>query len=133
MNLKLEDQTISRALGHASIVERNLILDSLACYLHNEGHALSGNKAESDELWLARIILKDRVQRHADNWDQATSIEREEALHLARISIRNIPALCERIASRYINASKALRSMEEISRAERGVSAEATFLAARTA
>lgn len=131
MNVKIEEHTIGRALGHAAIVERNLLLDSLACYLHNEGHSLSDNRAESDELWLARIILKDRVQRHADNWDQATAIEREESLHLARIAIKNIPALCERIAARYINASKALRSMEEVSRAEREVSAENYHLLSR--
>lgn len=95
------------------------MLDAVSCYLHNEGYNLQGNTAESDELWLARIILKDRVQRHADNWEQATSIEREEALHLAQIALRNLPAICDRIAHRYINASKAFRTLEEIARAKR--------------
>lgn len=118
METKPEDKTLKRAIGFVSTEAENRVLDALSCYLHNEGHALDGNRAESDELWLARIILKDRVQRHADNWEQATSIERVEALQLARIAIRNLPALCDRIAHRYINASKALRSMEEISRAK---------------
>lgn len=116
--LKPEERTVKRALHFVSTEAENRVLDALSCYLHNEGHSLAGNTAESDELWLARIILKDRVQRHADNWDQATSVEREEALHLARLAIRNLPALCDRIAHRYVNASKALRSMEEITRAK---------------
>lgn len=119
METKPEEKTLKRAIGFVSTEAQNWILDALSCYLHNEGYNLEGNTAESDELWLARIILKDRVQRHADNWEQATSIEREEALHLARIAIRNLPALCDRIAHRYINASKAMRSLEEISRAKR--------------
>jgi hypothetical protein len=113
-----EEETLKRALDYVSTEAETRGLDSLSCYLHNEGHSLAGNTAESDELWLARIILKERVQRHADNWEQATPVEREEALHLARLAIRNLPALCERIAHRYINASKALRSMEEIRRAK---------------
>lgn len=117
--IKPEEKTLKRAISFVSTEAENRVLDALSCYLHNEGYSLQGNTAESDELWLARIILKDRVQRHADNWEQATSIEREEALHLARIAIRNLPALCDRIAHRYINASKAMRSLEEISRAKR--------------
>jgi hypothetical protein len=116
--IKPEEKTLRRAIRFCSNEAENWVLDGLACYLHNEGYALSGNKEESDEMWLARIILKDRVQRHADNWEQATAIEREEALHLARIAIRNLPALCDRISHRYVNASKAIRSMEEISRAK---------------
>jgi hypothetical protein len=116
---KPEEETLKRAIGFVSTEAQNWVLDGLACYLHNEGYNLEGNTAESDELWLAQIILKDRVCRHADNWEQATPIEREEALHLARIAIRNLPALCDRIAHRYINASKALRSMEEITRAKK--------------
>lgn len=118
---KAENQTLGNMLGIFSDYHREAALDALACYLHNEGHALQGNKAESDEQWLAKIILRDRVQRHADNWEQATPVEREEALHLARLAIRNLPHLCERIATRYINAAAGVRSMWELARAQREV------------
>jgi hypothetical protein len=119
MNTTPESKTLRNAIGFVSAEAQNWVLDGLSCYLHNEGHSLAHNKTESDELWLARIILKDRVQRHADNWDQATPIEREEALNLAKIAIARLPELCDRISSRYINASKAMRSMEEVARAKR--------------
>jgi hypothetical protein len=69
---KPEHQTLKHTLSFLSIDGENRVLDALSCYLHNEGYSLQGNTAESDEMWLARLILKERVQRHADNWEQAT-------------------------------------------------------------
>lgn len=121
MRIDPENETLRRALGFIGKEAGDNILDSLACYMHNEGHSLAGNTEASDHLWLARIILKERVHRHADNWEQATAIEREEALHLATIAMRCLPELCGRIASRYIRASRALRSVEEVRRAQRAI------------
>lgn len=118
MSTHPENETLRSALDFVSREAENRVLDSLSCYLHNEGHSLAGNTGESDEIWLARIILKERVQRHADGWEQATTAEQTEARELARIAIKCLPSLCSRISRRYINASKALRSMEEITRAK---------------
>lgn len=89
-------------------------LDGFACVLHNQGYALESNTEANDALWMARSLAA--VLDHGRDFDRAPSERQEELKLVAAAAIRCLPGLCERIASRYINLSKAMRCMETVAR-----------------
>lgn len=96
------------------------VLDSLACYLHNDGYALDGNTEESDVEWFARNLWE-REHERSGRWEQAPEEEKTRFIRLAQMVIAELPAFQLRIAHRLITLSKIVRDIE---RAERHLRAE---------
>lgn len=90
---------------------KSLVLDSLACVFHNEGFWLSGNTEDSDTAWLA-----DRISKEINDTplDRVSLERRQELMQVASAAKKCIPLLAERIASRYIRVSQAIRTSERI-------------------
>lgn len=117
---KAENQMLSNALDLFGDRHRTQILDSLFCFLHNEGQSLRGNTEQHDSTWLARRIWSElRGGGMAGQFDSAPVEERNEALRIAHVCMAAIPALCERIAQRYIDAAAAVKTFEELERTRR--------------
>jgi hypothetical protein len=95
---------------------RWFVLDSLACMFHNEGYSLQGNTEASDVHWLADCIS--RRLDHGRRLEQQSSERQAELIHVAQVAMTCLPGLAERIAHRYIGMSKAIRTMEEVSRSQ---------------
>lgn len=94
----------------------NNVLDALACELHNEGYALSGNTAENDEEWFARwlyTVSANRGYHGRTAWEMLEPYEQKLWRALAQLSIECLPFLMERMASRYISAAEAIRVLEK--------------------
>ena len=92
---------------------KGMVLDSLACIFHNEGYNLEGNTEDNDVTWLANRIslMLDDVP-----YDRCTEERKLDLQLIARAAKDCIPALAERMASRYIRVSKAVRTMERIAK-----------------
>lgn len=89
------------------------VLDSLACVFHNEGYSLQGNTEENDTQWLAGFMARKFDDR---NLDRCSEDRQQELLKMADVAIKCLPALADRIASRYVRVSKAIRTVERIAR-----------------
>ena len=109
--------TLPNALHIFGEAKRDQLLDSLHCFLHNEGHSLKGNTEEFDAEWLARLIYSRRHHSHPNRIDEAPDQVRQEYKEIAHIAIEALPQLCERIAQRYINAAAAVETFNELRRA----------------
>lgn len=86
--------------------------DELSSELHNEGHTLSGNTADSDLEWMAcwlHTVNANRIGPNHSPWERLPLQVQDEYRELARLSIECLPFLLDRIANRYITASKAIR------------------------
>ncbi len=104
-------EEMTKYLSHEA---RWFALDSMACVFHNEGHSLKGNTAENDVRWLANSICH-KLRGHG--LDQLAEGEtKTELMKISEVAISCLPGFAERIAHRYINLSKAIRTMETISR-----------------
>lgn len=91
------------------------VLDALACELHNEGYALSGNTPEGDDEWFAQwlyTVSANRGQHGRTAWDHLEPYEQKLWLNLAGLCIECLPFLMERISSRYLSAAEAIRVLE---------------------
>ena len=92
----------------------DLILDSIACQLHNEGHSLKGNTAVHDQYWLAREMwASEHWNCNANQFDDAPADTREFFCRMAGFAIGAIPMLMSRIADRAILHGKAFRSLQD--------------------
>jgi hypothetical protein len=116
----VHSKTLKRALSFVSQESRHWVLDALACTFHNEGYGLQGNTEKSDVRWLAHMIRSAETFGNND-FERIPKEDQERYLKLAEISIKALPALIERIASRYIGWAAALRSMEEMERAKKAL------------
>jgi hypothetical protein len=118
---RLHAETLPTYLELWDAKARTGFLDSLSCYLHNEGHTLRGNSELFDVEWLARSMYARRTGGAANDIDRAHDDVRQEYKEMARIAIECLPGLCDRIGSRYLTAKAAIET--ELSRA-RAVVAE---------
>lgn len=108
-------QGLQAALEAFSGEQVNHVLDALACELHNEGYALSGNTAESDQDWFAQwlyTVSANRSYHGRTAWQMLEPYEQKLWLALAQLCIECLPFLMERMASRYIAAAEAIRVLE---------------------
>ncbi len=114
------DKTLQKALDFVSLESKQWVSDALACRLHNEGYQIKGNTEASDAQWLARTIWATlNPHEHHNSLERRSSEVQEEYLKIATACIKSIPQLAERIASRYIALSAAMRSEERILRTAR--------------
>ena len=90
-------------------------LDSLSCYLHNEGHSLKGNHELFDVEWLARCMYARRTGGAVNDIERAGDDVRQEYKQMAAVAIECLPDLCDRIGARYLTAKAAIET--ELSRA----------------
>lgn len=90
---------------------RYLMLDMVRCEMHNEGYNLSGNTAESDRVWLARILFERRRRCVPGHWDAVPEEVRQEYFELADITLEAIPRLMGRISARCIRISQAVNTI----------------------
>lgn len=92
----------------------DLILDSIACQLHNEGHGLKGNTAVHDQYWLARELwASEHWNCNANQFDDAPSETRQFYCRMAGFAIAAIPGLMSRVADRAILHGKVFRSLQD--------------------
>ena len=101
----LEDKT--EFLNRAA---RYYLLDIIRREMHNEGYALDGNTAESDERWFARLLC-DKDRHEPNSWDRLRDEQRGEYLKQARNAMECIPALMSRISNRCIRISEAVNTV----------------------
>jgi hypothetical protein len=112
----MQDDHFKDATQYLTTEARWFVLDSLACMFHNEGYSLQGNTEESDVNWLAGCIS--RRLDHDRKLEQQSPERQAELTHIAQVAIACLPGLAERIAHRYIAMSKAIRTIEEVSRSQ---------------
>ena len=101
------------ATGFIARQNRIHILDSLACMFHNEGYNLEGNTENNDTRWLAECISRTIDDRSLDRCSEDRKLE---FMKIAQVAKECLPALADRMASRYITVSKAIRTIERISK-----------------
>ena len=106
------------ALEFCGQKERYHVADALYCHLHNTGQYLDGNAAENDVEWTARNLYEDWISRRPgpDKWEHASQEHRMMFEDFARVCLKMLPRLQQRIADRLIQLSKV---MQDIERAER--------------
>ncbi|MCL5098506.1 MAG: hypothetical protein M1608_13445 [Candidatus Omnitrophica bacterium] len=108
------------ALKYASEETKTMLLDSLSCLCHNEGHSLNGNDQHFDEEWLAREIwFKLENAGHINHWDKIPPQVRDHYLRIARASLMGLERLMGRISRRYLAWESALRAQWQICRARK--------------
>lgn len=112
MKIDTEKDHFDDMTKYLSAEGRYFVLDAIACTFHNEGHSLVGNTAENDVLWLARQISERMYHKKLEMLDDEQT---RRVTVSAEVSMKALPALAERIASRYIDMSKAIRTIERIS------------------
>ncbi len=98
---------------YLSLEARWFALDAMACAFHNNGYSLQGNTEDNDVLWLAESICQ-KLRGH--HFAQLSEEGKKEFKEIARASIACLPGLAQRIAGRYIQMSKAIRTTERIAR-----------------
>lgn len=92
----------------------NLVLDSIACQLHNQGQSLKGNTAVHDQYWLARQMwVSEHWNCNANQFDEAPTEVREFYCRMAGFAIAAIPGLMSRVADRAILHGKVFRSLQD--------------------
>lgn len=90
---------------------RKHVLDSLACVFHNEGYSMEGNTEHNDTLWLANRICE---ELHGKNIERVSPEVEVQMMKVAAIAKHSLQGLADRMASRYVRVSKAIRTMERI-------------------
>ncbi len=110
--------TLEDAIDYASFETRVMLLDSLACTCHNEGHGMVGNRPEFDLEWLARDMWQ-RVHpiEHPQMWEHASAEVKKECMDYAAAALAALPELFGRISRRYLGWESALRSMQQVEHA----------------
>lgn len=106
------------ALDFLSQEARRNVTDALHAHFHNEWSALEGNTEESDVEWFARTLHETDFDdpHHCLHWDGVPDEVKEKYRHMARLSLRNLPAIASRIANRY----KAIRdALDDLVKRER--------------
>lgn len=109
-------QGLEAALEQFAGSSVNSLLDTIACELHNEGYALSGNTAESDEEWFAQwlyTVSANRSYHGRTAFEMLDPYEQKRWRALAQLCIECLPFLLDRISSRYISAAAAVRVLEK--------------------
>lgn len=122
-----ESKSLEDALDFTSIEARYLIVDALGAYFHNEGQSLAGNTEQSDVRWFAVTLY----ELHRDSraaWETLSDSEQAKWLEISQHTIRILPFLVNRIASRYHTISAALKTLEEVERARRHLEREKRIL-----
>jgi hypothetical protein len=114
---RLHAETLPTYLELWDSKARLAFLDSLSCYLHNEGHNLTGNTEGFDVEWLARTMYAKRTGGTLSDIERASDDTRQEYKALAAVAIECLPELCERMASRYLTALAAIKTEIERTRA----------------
>lgn len=112
---RLQAETLPTYLELWDAKARVGFLDSLSCYLHNEGHSLQRNTAGFDVEWLARSMYARHTGGAVNDLDRASEMVRADFIKMAEVAIECLPALCDRIGSRYLTAKAALET--ELARA----------------
>lgn len=92
---------------------KNHVLDSLACVFHNEGYGMEGNTEHNDTRWLANRICE---ALHDKNIDRVSPEIAEQMMKVAAVAKDSLQALADRMASRYVRVSKAIRTIDRIAK-----------------
>lgn len=112
-------ETLATYLELWDTEQRTSFLESLTCYLHNEGHTLQGNHELFDVEWLAKRMYAQRTGNTMNDLERASDATRQEYKEMAEVAIRSLPDLCDRIGARYVSAKAALETELERVRAMR--------------
>lgn len=111
-------RTLVGSLGCACREVEHVIVDTIACDLHNNGYALEGNPEANDPDWLAAEIYS-RCKEHGETpFDRLAESDQHFWRGVAVACIATMPRLMSRIAHRAILYSRAWRSLERALRAE---------------
>lgn len=119
---RMQAETLPTYLELWDAKQREMFLESISCYLHNEGYALQGNHPLHDVSWLAKVMYSRRNGAAMNDLDRAGDETKKEYLELAETAIICLPELCDRIGSRYITAKAAIET--ELNRARATVAAK---------
>lgn len=114
---RLQAETLPTYLELWSADKRAEFLESMSCYLHNEGHSLQRNSAEFDVEWLARAMYANRTGGGLNDIERAGDDARQEYKAMAEAALACFPHLCERIGSRYVTAKAAIETELQRARA----------------
>jgi hypothetical protein len=114
MSYQQDKDDFEEMTKYLSTEARGCALDSLACVFHNHGYSLQGNTAANDTLWLARDLSN--TLDFGRKFENAPADRQAELMKIAAVAIKALPGLAERISSRYVRISKALRLLERVSR-----------------
>lgn len=109
----MNDHTLlSKELDFISHQAREYILDAIYCTLHNKGHDLQGNTAESDVSWFAYQLWAE-LQRDPllQAWEQLPPEERAHWERVAAASLRRLPFLMDRISHRMLTTKEAINTL----------------------
>lgn len=105
------DKELKHMLNMVSYRAQGSLLDTLACYFHNAAGTLSGNTADKDSEWLARVMFETERQ-FFKSWEHATDQQKAQYLELAELCIQTLPKLISRMAHRYEVVAQALELLE---------------------
>jgi hypothetical protein len=89
-------------------------LDAMACTFHNHGYYLNGNNEQNDARWLAGSLSQ--ALDFGRRLEDAPEERQKELLKMARVAIKLLPGLCDRIASRYIRLAGAIKLHAAVAR-----------------
>ena len=72
---------------------------------------MEGNTEHNDTRWLANRICEDL---HGKNIERVSPEIADQMMKIAAVAKDSLQALADRMASRYVRVSKAIRTMERI-------------------
>lgn len=133
--------TIKKVLAERRKLDRFYEADSVACWLHNNGGAITGNTEQSDAEWFARTLHQRTAHfgtfdakpffSHISNedfkrlglvpdrpwtkcrWETLSDAERATWVKLACACLAVLPELCERIGHRGMEQAKGIHRFAE--------------------
>lgn len=118
--IDIDSSFLDDALDFCGQKERYYVADALYCHLHNTGQALEGNTDENDVEWMARNLYEEWASQNysvCTQWNLASDEAKVKFRDFARVCLKMMPRLQQRIASRLILMSKVLQDIERAERA----------------
>jgi hypothetical protein len=107
-----EKHTLTDALRAIGNDAADMVLDAVACTLHNDGGTLGGNTEGSDVDWLALIIWQDESHEVPGLWNTLADGTKKHYRMRAMQFLRVMPRIAERIGNRMMTTAKAIRMIE---------------------
>jgi hypothetical protein len=116
---RLMQRTLVGSVGCTSREVEHMIVDTIACDLHNNGYALEGNTGANDHEWLAAEIHRHCGHHGGTPFDRLAESDQQFWRGVAAACIAAMPRLMSRIAHRSILYSRAWRSLERALRVKK--------------
>ena len=112
-------KTLVGSLPYIAAEAEHLVVDAIACDLHNNGYALQGNTEQGDHEWFAAEIYGHQHKGADVSLDRLSEKDRLFWKDVAQACVEAMPRLMSRIAHRCILHSRAMASLERAIRLEK--------------